>query len=103
MNTFEKFLIQVIIYILGILNALFLDIYIIYLSHKKNTKMSIFDFYIFNIIFSHLCQLYTINFLTASLLDILSICKIQVTLINSFILITDLFISFINFINYNDL
>ena len=57
MNTFEKFLIQVIIYILGILIALFLDIYIVYLSHKKNTKMSIFDFYIFNIIFSNLCQL----------------------------------------------
>ena len=46
MNTFEKFLIQVIIYILGILIVLFLDIYIVYISHKKNTKMSIFDFYI---------------------------------------------------------
>ena len=57
MNTFEKFLIQVIIYILGILIPLFLDIYIVYLSLKKNTKMSIFDFYIFNIIFSNLCQL----------------------------------------------
>ena len=94
MNIFEKFLIQVIIYILGILIALFLDIYIVYLSHKKNTKMSIFDFYIFNIIFSNLCQLfsYTINFFIISPLDSLSICIIQTTLINSFMVITDLFI-----------
>ena len=98
MNTFEKFLIQVIIYILGILIALFLDIYIVYLSRKKNTKMSIYDFCIFNIIFSDLCQLfsYTINFLTISPLDSLSICIIQATLINSFMVITDLFILFLS-------
>ena len=45
MNTFEKFLIQVIIYILGILIALFLDIYIVYLSLKKNTKMIYANFF----------------------------------------------------------
>ena len=94
MNTFENFLIEVIIYILGILIAIFLDIYIVYLSRKKNTKMSIYDFCIFNIIFSNLCQLfsYTINFFTVSPSDSLSMCIIQATLINSFMVITDLFI-----------
>jgi hypothetical protein len=46
MNTFEKFLIQVIIYILGILIVLFLDIYIVYLSLKKNTKMIYANFFL---------------------------------------------------------
>ena len=46
MNTFENFLIEVIIYILGILIALFLDIYIDYLSLKKNTKMIYANFFL---------------------------------------------------------
>ena len=106
MNTFEKCPIKVIIYILGILIALFLNIYIVYLSLKKNKKMSIFDFCIFNIIFSNLCQLfsYTINFFTVSPLDSLSICIISN--FNKFLYgnyRSFYFISFIIFINYNDL
>ena len=96
MNTFEKFLIQVIIYILGILIALFLDIYIDYLSLKKNTKMSIFDFYILILFFLIYANFYTINFFTISPLDSLSICIIQAILINSSMVITYLFILFLS-------
>ena len=103
MNTFEKFLIQVIIYILGILIALFLDIYIDYLSLKKNTKMSIFDFYIFNIIFSNLCQLLHNKLFAYISFRYFINMYIQTTLINSIMVITDLFILFISLTLLNDL
>lgn len=93
-NTYQEFFLEVIIYIITILIALMLDIYILSLSLKKKKLMEdIFSFCIFNIIFSNLCHIfsYSINFFNSSPKDSF-ICLIQATLLNSLILITDLFI-----------
>ncbi len=93
-NTYQEFFLEVIIYIITILIALILDIYILSLSIKKKKLMeNIFSFCIFNIIFSNLCHIFTysINFFNSSPKDSF-ICLIQATLLNSLILITNLFI-----------
>ena len=93
MSTINQYPLCVIIYFTTILTALILDIYVFYLSIKKKSKESIFNFCIFHIIFSNLCHIfcYTLNFFQSSPSNS-KMCIIQATLINSLPVSTDFFI-----------